>query len=46
MNDCYAAKNELRNFSYKYITKPWNPSELDFVVVRALELITVKHDIL
>jgi putative two-component system response regulator len=31
---------------YKYITKPWDPSELDFVVVRALELLTVKHDIL
>ena len=29
----------------KYITKPWDPSELKFVVVRALELVTLKHNI-
>ena len=30
---------------YKYITKPWDPSELDFVVVRALESVTLKRNL-
>lgn len=30
---------------YKYVTKPWNPAELDLTVVRALESLVLKRDL-